>query len=329
MSRIAVVYGGSGFLGRYVVRRLAADGWRVRVGCRHPEQALFVRTYGAVGQVEPFLCNIRDDASVARLMEDAEAVVNLVGILVEHGRNTFEAVHVDGAERIARIAAEKGVRRLVHVSAIGAAPDAPSRYGRTKCAGEKAVHRHVRDAVILRPSVMFGPEDEFFNRFARMARLSPVIPIAGASTLFQPVYVDDVARVAMMAIDGEAGPGVYELGGPGVHSFRELMQIMLKVIHRRRLVVNMPRPVAGVVAGLCDFAQAATLGLWKNSVLTRDQLRQLRVDNVASGDALGFEALGLEPAALEAVLPEYLWPYRPAGQYDELRRTLKRLSRQP
>ncbi|MDH3262752.1 MAG: complex I NDUFA9 subunit family protein [Paracoccaceae bacterium] len=325
MSKLVTIYGGSGFVGRYVAQRMAREGWRVRVAVRRPNEALFVRPYGAVGQVEPVFCNIRDDASVRAAMAGADAVVNCVGILDETGANRFDAVQHEGAGRIARIAAEEGVERLVHISAIGVDAESDSLYAQSKARGEEEVLAHFRRAVILRPSIVFGPEDQFFNRFAAMARLAPVLPLAGANTRFQPVYVDDVARAAVKGVLGEARPGIYELGGPDVASFRELMAGMLGVIHRRRLILNLPFWVARVMALALDTVQGATLGLFTNRILTRDQLKTLRHDNVVAKGAKGFDALGIEPAALEAVLPEYLWRFRPSGQYDAIKASAKNL----
>lgn len=324
MSKLVTIYGGSGFVGRYIARRMAKEGWRVRVAVRRPNEAIFVKTYGVVGQVEPVLCNIRDDASVASVMQGADAVVNCVGVLAENGKNTFDAVQAEGAERIAQIARERGIDRMVHVSAIGADMDSESDYARTKAEGEAAVLKHQPNAMILRPSIVFGPEDEFFNRFAGMAGLSPVLPVVGANTKFQPVYVDDVAEAAVKGVLGQAS-GVFELGGPVTMTFRELMNLMLEVIRRRRLVLNIPFFAAKIMAFCFDMLQAITLGLVKNPTVTRDQLKNLRNDNVVAQDAQGFEALGIAPTAMVSVLPEYLWRFRPAGQYSEIKESAKNL----
>lgn len=325
MSKLVTIYGGSGFVGRYIARRMAQQGWRVRVAVRRPNEALFVRPYGAVGQVEPVFCNIRDDASVALAMEGADAVVNCVGILNESGKNRFDAVQAEGAERIARLAAEKGIARMVHVSALGADAEAESAYSRSKAAGEAGVLKHMPEAMILRPSVIFGPEDNFFNKFAAMTRFGPFLTIAGGDTRFQPVYVDDVARAAEMGVLGTAPGGIYELGGPEVLTLRELMEEMLKVIDRRRVIVNLPFFVARIMAFAFDMIQAVTFGLITNGVLTRDQLKNLAVDNVVSPDAKSFGDLGIEPVALEAVLPDYLWRFRPSGQYAEITASARNL----
>ncbi|MGR3321159.1 MAG: complex I NDUFA9 subunit family protein [Pseudooceanicola sp.] len=319
MSKLVTIFGGSGFLGRYIARRMAKDGWRVRVAVRRPNEAMFVRTYGVVGQVEPVFCNIRDDESVRAVTRGADVVVNCVGTFAARGRNNFEAVQEEGATRIARIAAEQGVARMVHISAIGADAEGESRYAQTKAAGEAGVLEHMPGAMILRPSVMFGAEDNFFNRFARMARLGPVLPLFGAGTRFQPVYVDDVAKAAQLGAEGRADGGIYELGGPDVDTFRELMKQMLGVIQRRRLVVGFPMWMGGIMASLLDAAEFATLGLFSNGILTRDQVKQLGTDNVVAEGAKGFGELGIEPMAIEAVLPDYLWPYRPSGQYAAIK----------
>ena len=318
MSKLVTIYGGSGFVGRYIARRMAKAGWRVRVAVRRPNEAMQVKTYGVVGQVEPLLCNIRDDDSVRAMMQGADAVVNCVGTFDRKGRNNFEAVQHEGAERIARIAAAEGVARLVHVSAIGADVDADSIYARTKALGEQGIQEHFPDAVILRPSIIFGPEDGFFNRFASMTRMGPVLPVVGAGTRFQTVYVDDVAKAAEMAIKGDAEAGVYELGGPDVNTMRELMQQMLGVIRRRRLIVNLPFWVAGIIGAMMEVVQTLSLGLIPAQI-TRDQARSLRKDNVVSEGARGFADLGIDPVATEAVLPDYLWRFRPAGQYEAIK----------
>lgn len=325
MTKIATIFGGSGFVGRYVARRLAKEGWRVRVAVRRPNEAMHVKPYGSVGQVEPVFCNIRDDASVQAVTVGADAVINCVGTFDKNGRNNFEAVQHEGAERIARIAAAEGVAQLVHISAIGADAESESMYARTKAAGEDGILQHFPNAVILRPSVIFGPEDGFFNRFAGMSRMGPVLPIAGGDTLFQPVYVDDVAQAAVLGASGTAAPGIYELGGPDVASFRSLMEQMLEVIHRRKIIFNMPGFMARFMAWGFDVAQFLTGGLFKNTLLTRDQLKSLAVDNVVSEGAKGLGDLGITPTSLKAVLPHYLWRFRPSGQYDAIKDSAKNL----
>ena len=324
MSKLVTIYGGSGFVGRYIARRLAKEGWRIRVAVRRTNEAMHVKPYGAVGQVEPVFCNIRDDNSVRAVMQGADAVVNCVGTFDRKGKSNFDAVQNEGAERIARLAAEEGVQRMVQISAIGADVDSDSIYAQTKARGEAAVLEHFPTAVILRPSVIFGSEDEFFNRFAGMTRFSPVLPVVGADTKFQPVYVDDVANAAAMGVTGEAAPGIYELGGPDVNTFRELMQQMLSVIRRRRLIMNIPFGIASLMAGVMELVQTVSLGLIPPQI-TRDQVRSLRVDNVASEGARGFADLGIKPVAMEAIMPDYLWRFRPAGQYEAIKESASNL----
>jgi len=325
MSKLVTIYGGSGFVGRYITRRMAKAGWRVRVAVRRPNEAIFVKPYGVVGQVEPVLCNIRDDASVASVMQGADAVVNCVGILNQVGKNKFDAVQADGAERIARIAAANGITNMVHVSAIGADENAMSDYARTKALGEEGVLTHMPSATILRPSIVFGPEDQFFNRFASMSRMGPVLPVVGAATKFQPVFVDDVAQAAELALLGQAETGVYELGGPRVASFRDLMALMLKTIRRRKLVLNVPFFAATLMGFGFDMLQKLSLGLFTNSMITMDQVANLKNDNVVADDAKSFADLGIKPTALETILPEYLWRFRPSGQYDAIKESAKDL----
>ena len=325
MTKLATIYGGSGFVGRYIARRLAKEGWRVRVAVRRPNEAMHVKPYGTVGQVEPVFCNIRDDASVRAVMQGADAVVNCVGTFDKSGRNNFDAVQHLGAERIARIASDEGVGQMVHISSIGANKDSDSLYSQSKAEGEDGVLGHFPNAVILRPSVIFGHEDQFFNRFAGMTRFGPILPIFGGNTRFQPVYVDDVAKAAVKGVLGDAAPGVYELGGPDVNTLRELIDQMLEVIQRRRLVINKPFFAGAILAAILDGLQAVTLGLFHNSLLTRDQLRSLRHDNVVAEDAKGFAELGIKPTAMEAVLPDYLWRFRPSGQYAAIKNSAKNL----
>lgn len=327
MSKLVTIFGGSGFVGRYVARAMAKEGWRVRVACRRPNEALFVKPYGAPGQVEPVFCNIRDDASVRAVTRGADAVVNCVGTFMQIGSNNQDAVQAAGAGRVARIAAEEGVAHLVQVSAIGADAAADSNYARTKGEGEAAVLASFPKAVILRPSVIFGTEDQLFNRFAAMTRFGPFLPLVGGNTRFQPVHVVDVAAAAVKGALGQAAPGVYELGGPEVDTLKGLMARMLPVIQRRRMVVNLPFLAGKVMAAGFDAVQAVTLGLVTNKVLTGDQVRTLRHDNVVSSGAKGFADLGIEPASMETVLPEYLWTYRPSGQFAAIKQSAKNLKK--
>lgn len=325
MPRLVTIIGGSGFVGRYIARRMAKEGWRVRVAVRRPNEALFVKPYGAVGQVEPVQCNIRDEGSLMAVIRGADAVVNCVGILNRSGKNTFDAVQADGAGRVARIAAAMGVAHLVQISAIGADAGSASVYAQTKAKGEAAVLAAFPTAMILRPSIVFGNEDGFFNRFAAMARFGPVLPVIGAETRFQPVFVDDVAQAAVKGVLGATG--IYELGGPEVDTFRGLMARMLRVIQRRRLVLNVPFLVAGIMGGTFDFLQWITGGLFNNGLITRDQVTNLRQDNVVGADVKTFANLGITPTAMDAVLPEYLWRYRPSGQYAAIKGSAKSLKK--
>jgi uncharacterized protein YbjT (DUF2867 family) len=326
MSKLVTIYGGSGFVGRYIAQRMAQMGWRVRVAVRRPNEALFVKSYGAVGQVEPVLCNIRNDASVADAMAGADAVVNCVGTFDRGGRNNFQAVQTQGAGRIAAAAARANVGALVHISAIGADCKGDSLYAQSKGAGEEAVLAAFPAAMILRPSVIFGNEDGFFNRFGAMARMTPVIPLFGANTLFQPVYVDDVAKAAVAGLTTGAR-GVYELGGPEVLSFHALIDRLLTVIHRRRWILNLPFFAGSIMASVLDFVAFATGGLLKNNTLTRDQLTSLKSDNIVASGAKTFADLGITPTDLGSVIPEYLWCYRPAGQYSAIKDSAKNLKK--
>jgi uncharacterized protein YbjT (DUF2867 family) len=327
MTKLVTIFGGSGFVGRYIARRMAKEGWRVRVAVRRPNEAIFVRPYGTVGQVEPIFANIRDDDSVRAAIHGADAVVNCVGILASRGKNTFGLVQHHGAARIAKLAAEEGAgdvrpdfghrRRRGQRQRIR--PDQGA--GRGRGAGGVSARRHPAAVNRVRP------EDEFFNRFAKMTRMSPFLPVVGADTRFQPVYVDDVAQAAVMGVTGRAQPGIYELGGPEVLTFRELMQMMLTVIRRRRLIVNVPFWIAGIMGAAFDLLQAVTLGLFHNGLLTRDQVRNLRNDNVVSEGRKSFDDLGIHPTAMELVIEDYLWPYRPSGQYNVIRESADKLKR--
>ena len=325
MSKLVTIFGGSGFVGRYVAQRMAKQGWRVRVAVRRPNEALFVRQYGAVGQVEPVLCNIRDDASVTTVIIGANAVVNCVGILSESGKNTFKNVQALGAERVAKISSENGVANFVQISAIGSNEASLSNYARTKALGEASVLKYFPDATILRPSIIFGPEDQFFNRFAQMATLSPFLPLVGAHTKFQPVYVGDVASAVEKALSDRSVSGIYELGGPNIETFSELMKRMLGVIQRRRLMLKVPFFVAGIMGKSLDLLKAITFGLFPNNILTQDQVKNLQRDNIVSTDANDLSDLEIRPTAMETVLPEYLWRYRVYGQYASIKDSAKGL----
>jgi len=319
--KLVTIFGGSGFVGRYIVRRMAREGWRVRVAVRRPNEAIFVKTYGDVGQIEPLLANIRVEASTRAAIIGSDAVVNCVGILNETSRQKFNTVQTEGAGRIARIAAECGVTNFVHFSAIGADSNSESNYSKSKAEGESLVRAAFKSAIILRPSIVFGNEDQFFNRFATMAKLSPIVPLVGSETKFQPVYVDDLAAAAVKAITENVKPGIYELGGPEVATFKELIVKLMGIIRRKRLIVNVPFFAALIQAYAFDIAQKLSLGLFTNSILTRDQVRSLKSDNVVSSRGKGFKELNIEPIAMDAILEEYLYRHRPYGQYTELTET--------
>jgi uncharacterized protein YbjT (DUF2867 family) len=302
---VATVFGGSGFIGRYVVKRLAARGYVVRVAVRDPEAALFLKPMGVVGQVVPLYAPLQQEADVQRAVEGASLVVNLVGVLAERRSGDFQHVHGDGAGRVARLAAAAGVARLVHVSAIGADPASRSRYGASKAAGEQAVQAAFPGATILRPSLVFGPEDSLFNRFATMAQRLPVMPVICGGTRFQPVYVGDVADAVMAGLTLDDVAGVYELGGPRVLSMRELLSYVLAQTERHRPLVSVPMGIARL--------QAAVLGHLPGKLLTTDQLRMLERDNVVASGAAGLAALGLVATPMDLVVPAYLRRFRPGG----------------
>jgi uncharacterized protein YbjT (DUF2867 family) len=309
MQRLATVFGGSGFIGRYVVRDLAVRGWLVRAAVRRPDEALFLKTSGALGQITPVAANIRDRASVMRAVAGAETVINLVGILHESGPQKFQPVQAEGPRIIAEESAKSGVRHLVHVSAIGADSNSSSAYARTKAAGEAGVRQAFPGATILRPSIVFGPEDDFFNRFAQMAMLSPALPlIGGGTTRFQPVYVGDVAAAVMKAIESPDAAGkTYELAGPKAYSFAELLRLMLTEIGRQRLLLPLPFPIASLMGSVMQCLP--------NPQLTADQVRLLKRDNVPSAGSAGLSDLGITPTAVEAIIPTYLDRYRARSYY--------------
>jgi len=313
VNKLVTVFGGSGFLGRHVVRALVKRGYRVRVAVRRPDLAGHLQPLGRVGQIHAVQANLRYPSSIEAAMRDTDAVVNLVGVLFERGRQRFTDVHARGAGVVAEAAARLGVP-LIHISALGADETSPSLYARSKALGEKLVLKAKPDATILRPSIIFGPEDSFFNRFASMARISPALPlIGGGATRFQPVFVGDVALAIAAALDGKSKPGaIYELGGPETRSFKELMQYMLTVIERRRLLLPLPFSLAKIMASF--------VGLLPKPPLTTDQVEMLKRDNVVSAEALRegrtLQGLGIEPVLMEAVVPSYLWRYRKAGQFS-------------
>jgi NADH dehydrogenase len=321
-AQLVTVFGGSGFLGRHVVRALAKRGYRIRVAVRRPDLSLFLQPLGRVGQIVAVQANLRYPDSIVRAVEGSDVVVNLVGILQETGKQSFLRLQADGAGEIARAAAAIGAP-LVHVSAIGADAHSPSVYARTKAQGEARVFEAGGDAVILRPSLVFGPGDSFFNRFASLARALPVLPLAGAQSRFQPVYVADVAEAVARAVEGRVPAGkIYELGGPEVETLDALVRYMLKVTLRKRTVLDLPRPAAMLQARALEIVDTLTLGLLPASLkLTRGQVTLLQSDIVVSeaakADGRTLEGIGLQPTAMEAVVPGYLWRFRKAGQFSK------------
>ncbi len=313
-ARSITVFGGSGFIGRYLVQRLARQGWIIRVAVRHPDRALFLKPMGAVGQITPIAANLRHAGSVTVAVAGADAVINLVGVLHGRGANSFTAVHVEGAARAARAARAAGAKSFIQMSALGADPNSPAEYGRSKAAGEQAVRAAFPGAAVARPSVVFGPEDDFLNRFATLARFMPALPlIGGGETRFQPVYVGDVADALLRMVEDPATAGkTYELGGPRVCSFRMLMEMTLREIGRRRLLVPLPFAVAGLQAWFLEWLPAPPL--------TRDQVRLLKRDNVVAPGTLGLADLGVQSTAMEAVIPSYLARYRPGGRLVDMAR---------
>jgi NADH dehydrogenase len=325
-QQLVTVFGGSGFLGRYVVRALAKRGYRVLVATRRPDLAGHLQPLGAVGQIHAIQANLRYPESVAHAVAKADHVINLVGLLQEGGRQSFGTLQAEGPRLIAQAAVSDA--RVIHVSAIGADAESESLYARSKAEGEAGLLTARSDATIFRPSILFGPGDGFFNRFASLARTLPVIPLAGADTRFQPVYAGDVAEAIAKAVDGTVPGGrIYELGGPAVRTLRELVEYVLEITERRRMLLPLPWPVARAQGSVIGFLDRMSLGLLPDDfVITRDQVTLLERDNVVSQAALregrSFEGLGISPSALEAIVPSYLVRFRKTGQFD-LKRNAK------
>lgn len=309
-TNLVTIFGGSGFLGRHTVRALARAGWRIRVATRHPARGFFLRPLGTVGQIDFVKCDVADAQSVSAAVIGASAVINLTGILFQKGQ-TFEDVQAEGAANIAQAAMAAGVNALVHVSAIGADAESASEYAITKAQGEQAMRESFPDVVILRPSIIFGPEDGFFNKFAGMARFLPMLPLVGGGhTRFQPVFVGDVAAAIVQALSSPSARGrTFELGGPSIYSFKELLQMILRETGRKRLLVPLPFGLASL--------KAAFLQLLPNPILTMDQVKLLKKDNVVAPTAAGLADLGITPTSVEAVIPSYLWRFRAKGEYAD------------
>ncbi|MEM9276939.1 MAG: complex I NDUFA9 subunit family protein [Pseudomonadota bacterium] len=316
--KLVTIFGGSGFVGRHTVRALSNRGYQVRVAVRRPDLAGHLKPLGNVGQIQLVQANLRYRKSVEAAVRGSDVVVNLVGILQESGRQKFDAVQTLGARAVAEATREVGAR-LVHMSAIGANPDSLSGYGESKGEGEQAVHSVIKDAIIVRPSIVFGPEDDFFNRFGAMARIAPALPlIGGGETKFQPVYVGDVAEAIARAVDGDLTAGkIYELGGPQVASFRECLELLLEETGRKRMLVNLPWFAAGMIGKLVGWLPGAPI--------TADQVEMLKTDNVVSEkamkDKLTLEGMDIEPTPMSAILPTYLVQYRPHGQFTRMDQT--------
>ena len=315
-SPLVTVFGGSGFVGTYLVRLLAKRGYRVRVAVRRPDLAVHLQPSGAVGQIQPIQANVRFEESVKRAIKGSDAVVNLVGILASSGAQSFSSVHAEGARTIAKVCKAEGVKTFVHMSALGSDVDSESEYARTKAEGEEAVLDAIKDAVIFRPSIVFGPEDNFFNQFARMAELSPVLPLIGFGvTRFQPVYVADVAEAFAKAVDGEVkgGKAAYELGGSDIMTFKEILEYISQETRRSPFLMPLPWPIAsamGIIGGMIP-----------GKPITKDQVCLLKTDNVVSEKAIKagktLEGLGINPTAVQAIVPGYLYSYRKGGQFAD------------
>ncbi len=312
---LVTVFGGSGFVGKYVVRALCRDGWRVRVAARRPHTCQDLKVIGNVGQVQLMQANIRFPKSVASAVEGADAVINLVAVLYEDGKQSFESLHIKGASTVAEAAARAGITNYVQMSALGASEESESEYGRSRHMGEQAVRAALPSADIMRPSIIFGEEDNFFNRFAQMAQFAPALPlIGGGATQFQPAYVGDVAdAIAKVAAQGTTGQ-TYELGGPRVYSFKELLSFMLETIDRKRFLVPVPWFGANILGAVGDISGKLPL---ISPFLTKDQVTTLKSDNIVADDAKGFDDLGIETETIEAIVPDYLARYRKYGQFHE------------
>jgi len=325
-NRLATVFGGSGFLGRYIVRALIHKGWRIRVAVRRPDLAAFLQPIGGVGQIQPVQANLRFPESIAAAIEGATAVINAAGIKAQSGAQTYQAVHVEGARALAKAVSAGRIPAYVHISGIGADPNSASPYVASKGLGEQATRETFPLAVVMRPSIVFGPEDEFFNRFGALACRLPALPLlGGGGTRLQPVYVGDVAQAVAAALSGLAKPGqAYELGGPRIMTLREAAELALNAIDRRRPLIGLPLGPSRWIAASTQLASKATFGLFpKLLTTTRDEVDLLAADNVVSaeaeaeGRALG--ALGVQPQAVEAIIPSYLTRFRRTGQYEVLR----------
>ncbi|HZW15953.1 MAG TPA: complex I NDUFA9 subunit family protein [Brevundimonas sp.] len=312
---LITVFGGSGFVGSQVVQDLARRGWRIRVAVRRPDRAYKLQTSGHVGQIQAVRCDAVNPAQVEAALAGADAAINLIGVLYEAGAQSFQAMHVDAARNIAAACAAAGVSRLVHVSAVGANPESTSTYACTKAAGEMAVREVKPDAVVIRPSLVFGAGDDFLNRFASMATMAPALPlIGGGKTRFQPVYVGDVSEAIVRAVERPDAAGrTFELGGPEIMTFKEVLELVLRETRRRNGLIPLPFFAARAIGSLAQVTSVVGIA----PVLTRDQAVQLETDNVVAEGAEGLAELGIEPTGIEAIAPSYLWRYRRGGQFSE------------
>jgi len=317
---LVTVFGASGFLGRYVVRALASRGWRVRAAVRNPHTSHELKVMGDVGQVQLMQTNLRFPQSVARAVDGADAVVNLVGVLFESGRQTFDALHANGPVVIGEACAAAGIHNLAHVSAIGADVESESDYARSKGEGEALLRKHVPSADILRPSILFGAEDDFFNRFAKMTSFAPALPlIGGGKTKFQPVFVEDVANAVAISVTRGTSGQTFELGGPQTYTFKALLEFILETVCKKRFLAPMPWFAANMMGFGGELSGALP---FVKPFLTRDQVQNLKTDNVVADDALGFDAFDIRPETIEAIVPSYLAKYRKYGQFYEKRQTI-------
>ncbi|MCF4097294.1 complex I NDUFA9 subunit family protein [Maritalea mediterranea] len=319
--KLVTIFGGSGFVGRQLVQHLAKKGYRIRVAVRRPDLAGDVRPLGAVGQIHPIQANVRDKPSVERAVAGADIVINLTGILFESGKQRFHAVQAEGAKHVAEAAAAAGAEQLVHMSALGADTESESAYARSKAMGEQEVFKAFPEAVIIRPSIIFGAEDGFFNMFGALARLSPVLPLVGGDTKMQPIYVGDVADAFDVAAEGGVKGGkIYEIGGPKVETMKELLQRLLREIERKNVLLPIPTPIAKAIGWVMQILP--------NPMLTVDQVKLLQHDNVVSEEAKKqkrtIKAFGIEPKTMDAIMPTYVWRFMKHGQFDRRTEPLKR-----
>ena len=321
---IATIFGGSGFVGKYLVRRLVKCGWRVRVAVRNPNQALFLKTYGEVGQVEIYKCSMFDSRAVSKYIAGSKVVINSVaGLLNETSKKTIRKYYINGPELIAKQCSIFKVEKFIHISSIGVDKKSNSIYSSSKAIGEEEIIKNFKDAVIVRPSLIFGHEDRFFNRYASIAAYSPIVPLIGKGTMFQPVYVDDVALAVEKIVTDRDLKGVFELGGPEILTFEKLINKMLFVIRRKRLVFNIPFSLANLMAAIFELINKETFGV-APLPFTQDNVTQLQVDNIVSKGKKSFKHLNIKPKTIDTIIPLYLYSYRPHGQYNEITQSAKK-----